>query len=103
MCRPGGIRLKRERNEICINPKGISLLLTLLALCIAGYNIYRPDATKTNQTPLIFRLAIQNWSYLSASYAKVLFEGHNSTGSIAIKIIIMQLNVFSDSRYGLKV
>ena len=24
MCRPWGIRLKRERNEVCINPKGIS-------------------------------------------------------------------------------
>jgi hypothetical protein len=28
MCRPWGIRLKRERNEVCINPKGISTLVT---------------------------------------------------------------------------
>jgi hypothetical protein len=29
MCRPWGIRLKRERNEVCINPKGISPWVTL--------------------------------------------------------------------------
>jgi hypothetical protein len=31
MCRPWGIRLKRERNEVCINPKGISPWVTLSA------------------------------------------------------------------------
>ena len=31
MCRPWGIRLKRERNEVCINPKEISPWVTLSA------------------------------------------------------------------------
>ena len=31
MCRPWGIRLTRERNEVCINPKGIPPLVTLSA------------------------------------------------------------------------
>jgi hypothetical protein len=36
MCRPLGIRLKRERNELCINPKGISPWVTLSAGRVRG-------------------------------------------------------------------
>ena len=35
MCRPWGIRLKRERNEVCINPKGISPWVTLCECLVA--------------------------------------------------------------------
>ena len=36
MCRPWGIRLKREHNEVCVNPKGISPWVTFSAGRVRG-------------------------------------------------------------------
>jgi hypothetical protein len=36
MCRLWGIQLKRERNEVCINPKGISPWVTFSAGRVRG-------------------------------------------------------------------
>ena len=54
MCRPWGIRLKRERNEVCINPKGISPWVTLSAgrmrgvACRFGFTHDHPSAISRN-------------------------------------------------------